>query len=61
MRGLSLVAAVPLLFVVASIADAQNATRAAASCNLPHASGVQQLQIKLGRPAPCAPPRLPSL
>jgi polyhydroxybutyrate depolymerase len=48
MRGLSLVAAVPLLFGVASIAEAQNATRAVASCNLPHASGVQQLQIKSG-------------
>jgi polyhydroxybutyrate depolymerase len=45
MRGSSFVAAAVLLFGVVSIAEAQ---KAPASCNLPHASGVQQRQIKSG-------------
>ena len=48
MRGLSFVAGVALLFGIASVAEAQSARTASASCNLPHASGVEQRQIKSG-------------
>ena len=42
MRVASLVAAAVILFAVASVAEAQS------SCNLPHASGVQQRQLMSG-------------
>jgi polyhydroxybutyrate depolymerase len=47
MRGSSFLA-VALLFGVASVAEAQSARPATPSCNLPHASGVQERQIKSG-------------
>jgi polyhydroxybutyrate depolymerase len=45
MRLASFVAAVGVLFAVASVAEAQSAPT---SCNLPHASGVQQRQLMSG-------------
>jgi polyhydroxybutyrate depolymerase len=48
MRGSSFVAAVALALGVASLAEAQSAARASTSCNLPHASGVEQHQLKSG-------------
>jgi polyhydroxybutyrate depolymerase len=47
MRG-SCLAAVALLFGATCVAEAQRAPAASASCYLPHAAGVQQLQIKSG-------------
>src|SRR5262245_61220509 len=48
MRVSSFVAAVAVLFAVASVAEAQSTPPPAASCNLPHASGVQQRQLMSG-------------
>src|SRR5262245_16776108 len=48
MRASSFVAALALLFGVASVVEAQSARTAPASCNLPHDSGVEQRQIKSG-------------
>src|SRR5262245_35863128 len=44
----SLFAAVVVLFVIVSVAEAQRAPSAPASCNLPQASGVQQGQLTSG-------------
>src|SRR5262245_49669013 len=48
MRVSSFLAAVAVLFGVASVADAQGASSASAACSLPHASGVQQRQLMSG-------------
>ena len=46
MRGSSFLAAVAVLFGVASVAEAQSAP--SASCNLSHAAGIQQRQLMSG-------------
>jgi poly(3-hydroxybutyrate) depolymerase len=42
------VAAAGVLFAVASVAEAQSVPPASGSCNLPHASGIQQRQLMSG-------------
>ena len=48
MRVSSFLAAVAVLFAVASVAEAQSAPPASTSCNLSHASGVQQRRLMSG-------------